>query len=114
MSDTLHHDDNFFEQLARASETAKGQPAPSRLKAKLLTSLLRKQEESGPLRMLSETQARGYGLCIFEETWARMVSGDTAGSFNCCSLCHARVLAEHIERAPLYWGNCPYAAFSKK
>ena len=113
MSDP-NQDDSFFERLVGELETAEPSPAPSRLKAKLLTALLRKQEESGRLRVLGETRARGYGLCIFEDLWERVTAGEAAHALNCCQLCHARVLAEHLEHAPLYWGRCPYAAFSKK
>ena len=51
---------------------------------------------------------------MFEDLWERVTSAEGAQSFNCCSLCHARVLAEHWETAPIYWGHCPYAAFGKK
>ena len=114
MSDNLQNDDRLFELLARQPDEAESQRAPSRLKAKLYTSLVQKQQESGRLRTLTETRADGRGLCVFEELWSRAVSAEAAQSFNCCSLCHARVLAEHWEAAPIYWGNCPYAAFCRK
>ncbi len=113
MSDKLHQDDSFFERLAQLPE-GENDRAPSRLKARLLTTLLRKQEASGPLRTLAQTRAHGHELCVFEDLWERAVSSGTAQSFNCCRLCHARVLAERVEHAPLYWPNCPYAAFAKK
>jgi len=114
MNSNPENGDRLFELLAKQPEEAEPERAPSRLKAKLLTSLVQKQQESGPLRTLAETRANGYGLCVFEDLWERVTSAEAAQSFNCCSLCHARVLAEHWETAPIYWGHCPYAAFGKK
>lgn len=114
MSNNLQDDDRSFELLARQPEEAETERAPSRLKARLYTSLVQKQQESGRLRTLAETQANGYRLCVFEGLWARVTSAETAQSFNCCSVCHARALAEHLEAAPIYWGHCPYVAFGKK
>lgn len=114
MNDNLQHDDRLFELLAQGTEEAEPERAPSRLKAKLYTSLVSKQEESGHLRTLAETRESGYGLCVFEDLWERALSAEAAQSFNCCSVCHARVLAEHLEKAPIYWGQCPYVAFGKK
>ena len=114
MSDSLQHDDRLFELLARQPDEVEPDRAPSRLKAKLYTSLVQKQQESGRLRTLAETRANGRGLCVFEELWSLAISAEAAQSFNCCSVCHARVLAEHWEAAPIYWGHCPYVAFGKK
>jgi hypothetical protein len=114
MSDNLQHDDRLFERLARQPDDAEPDRASSRLKAKLYTSLVQKQQESGRLRTLAETRANGYGLCVFEDLWERLIPAETAQSFNCCSICHARVLAERFETAPVYWGHCPYVAFGKK
>ena len=113
MSD-IHQDDSLFELLARQSDELESEPAPSPLKAKLYTSLVRKQQESGRLCTLAETRANGRGLCVFEDLWSRVTPAEAAQSFNCCSVCHARVLAEHWEAAPIYWGHCPYVAFGKK
>lgn len=114
MSNNPQDDDRLFELLALQPEDRQADRAPSRLKAKVYTSLVRKQQESGPLRILAETQASGYGLCVFEGLWERVTSAEAAQSFNCCSVCHARVLAEHMDAAPIYWGHCPYVAFGKK
>jgi hypothetical protein len=114
MSDKPYQDDKFFELLAQETDEAEMRSAPSRLKAKLLSALVRKQEASGPLRSLAQTRAQGYELCVFEDLWQRTTSAEAAQCFNCCRLCHARVLAERVERAPLYWAHCPYAAFAKK
>jgi len=114
MSDTSQHDDRAFELLAQGADQAEAERAPSRLKARLYSALVRRQEASGRLRSLAETKTCGYGLCVFEDLWQRATSGEAAQRFNCCSLCHARVLAEHLERAPIYWTHCPYVAFGKK
>ena len=114
MSDNLQHEDRLFELLARQADEAGAERAPSRLKAKLYTSLVQKQQESGRLLTLAETRANGHGLCVFEDLWSRVTSAEGAQSFNCCSVCHARVLAEHWEAAPIYWEHCPYVAFGKK
>lgn len=114
MSDNLHPDDRLFELLGEEPDDMRGERAPSRLKARVYSALTRRQEESGPLRSLAETKSAGYGLCVFEELWQRATTGEAAQCFNCCSLCHARVLAEHMEKAPIYWGRCPYVALGKK
>jgi hypothetical protein len=29
-------------------------------------------------------------------------------------VCHARVLAERLEHAPIYWPHCPYVRFQNR
>lgn len=115
MNDNSHSesDNRLFERLSREPEEA-AEKAPSRLKARVYTALMRKQQESGRLRTLAETRTCGHGLCVFEDLWERVAKTEAAQSFNCCSVCHARVLAEHLERAPIYWEHCPYVAFGKR
>jgi hypothetical protein len=110
MNENLQNDDRLFEIVAQEPEDVAPIRAPARLKSRIYSAMVREQEKSGPLRGLAET----HGLCVFEELWERATSTDAAQSFNCCSLCHARVLAERLERAPIYWANCPYVAFGKK
>jgi DNA-directed RNA polymerase specialized sigma24 family protein len=31
-----------------------------------------------------------------------------------CRVCHARVLAEHVEEAPIFWKHCPCADFQRR
>jgi len=114
MSDHNPEDDRLLTILAKQADQAQGEPAPARLKSRLYTLLVRRQQESGPLLGLGETRTQGHGLCVFEGLWQRAMSGEEAQRFNCCSVCHARVLAEHLERAPIFWGHCPYVAFGKK
>lgn len=114
MSDKPPQDDEIFLRLAQAAETVtKAENAPSRLKAKTYSALVRRQQQSGPLLNLVETHQAGHGLCVFEAAWARLPLTESAKCFNCCSLCHARVVGEHVEPAPIYWANCPYVAFKK-
>ena len=114
MSDKPLQDDEVFLRLAEETETASGvDRAPSRLKAKTYSALIRRQEQSGPLLNLTETRRAGHGLCVFESLWEQMPLGTSAKCFNCCSICHARVLGENVEPPPIYWGHCPYVAFKK-
>ena len=115
MNDNLPSDEQQLETLARRLETgeAGGASAPSYLKASIYSALVRRQQESGPLLSLSQTQVAARGLCVFEKLVLILPIGEQAKSFNCCSVCHARVLAETMENAPIYWGNCPYVGFQK-
>ena len=100
-------DDELFERLADEVESRQEeQRAPSRLKARLYTALMAREAESGPLRSLSEIEGRK--LCVFEQLVQIAPVGQTAKSIFYCSVCHARVLAEHFEDPPIYWPNCPY------
>ena len=115
MSDKPIQDDDLFRQLAQDSETRdQAERCPSRLKARIYSALVRRQQQSAPLLDLTETRHAGHGLCVFEFLWERLPLTTTAKSFNCCSICHARVLGEQVEQAPIYWGNCPYVAFKKR
>lgn len=111
MSDNPGDDERLFELLAGLDDAAEEERASSCLKSRLYSALMRWQEQSGPLRGLGDTRARGYGLCVFESAWQRTVPLDAAQRFNCCRPCRIRVLAEHLERAPIHWRNCPYVAF---
>jgi hypothetical protein len=37
--------------------------------------------------------------------------GTAIRSMNPCRICHARVLAERMEQAPIFWPGCPYSEF---
>ena len=101
----------FVQELKPSKETAR---APSRLKARLYSALIRRQESSGRLLSLTETRKAGQKLCVFESLWEQLPVGKAAKCFNCCSICHARVLGERMERAPIYWAHCPYVLLGKK
>jgi len=106
--------DSFFELLA---ETARTDPvsvqAPSRLKSKIYSLLTNRMEESGPLLNLDKTRSI-HGLCVFEGLVDIGHLPAKVKTANICRVCHARVLAERIERAPIYWGNCPYVGFQNR
>src|SRR5260370_6373484 len=68
---------------------------------------------SSDLASLTQTRAAGYGLCFFEDLVRIAPTWEQVKSLNICRVCHARVLAEHLEKAPIYWPNCPYVNFHK-
>ena len=103
-------DEEFVERIADGVELMQSEAAPARLKAGVYSALMLRQAESGPLMSLTETEACGHKLCVFEELVRIVPVGEAAKSLNLCRVCHARVLAENFENAPIYWGGCPYVA----
>ena len=114
MSDMSFQDDDLGLLAEKTKPNEGATRATARLKAKIYSALIRRQEESGPLLSLTETREAGAGLCVFESLWEKLPVGHSAKCFNCCSICHARILGERVERAPIYWHECPYVAFGKK
>jgi hypothetical protein len=108
-------DKKRFQQFAEAVELESSSSfrAPSRLKARIYSALMLRESAAAPLRSMAETKAAGHGLCVFEELVRIAPVGEKLQSFNICRLCHARVLAENLEKPPIYWGNCPYTNFKK-
>jgi hypothetical protein len=88
--------------------------APSRLKSRIYSALIARQQSDGPLLNLSEVKARGRRLCVFEELVQIAPVGEAAKQPNVCRVCHARILAENVENAPVYWPGCPYAQFQNR
>jgi hypothetical protein len=88
--------------------------APSRLKSRIYSALVQRQRQDGPLLSLSEVKAGGRKLCVFEVLVQIAPVGEPAKQPNLCRICHARVLAETIENAPVYWPGCPYAQFQNR
>jgi len=107
-------DDKLFRMLSESDEAAFEERAPSRVKARIYSALIHVQQETGPLQSLSETRAAGHGLCIFEELVQITPFGEKSKSHFLCWTCHARLLAENMEKAPIYWAHCPYVAFQKR
>ena len=101
----------LFNGLANAGQEER---APSRLKSRAYSALIRAQQETGALQSLTQSEADGYGLCVFEKLVQIAPLGEGAKAPFICWSCHARILAEHVERAPIFWSNCPYAAFQKR
>jgi hypothetical protein len=113
-SDYDNYDDQVFRRLLYvADETADetGARAPSSLKARLYSSLIHEQQASGSLASLDQTVAAGYGICVFEKLVQIAPVGDAAKSPFFCHVCHARVLGETFDKAPIFWPHCPYVDF---
>ncbi len=88
--------------------------APSRLKSRIYSALLERQRNDGPLLSLPQVKSRGRKLCVFEELVQIAPLAEAAKQPNFCRVCHARILAENIENAPVYWHGCPYAQFQNR
>ncbi len=106
-------DDMLFEDLAERT-TAYEDSAPSRLKSRIYSRLMLEEAEAGPLHSLSRCARDGRRLCVFEELVRIAPLGESARQRNVCRVCHARVLAEKMENAPIYWPNCPYVRFQNR
>jgi hypothetical protein len=107
---TIHDEERKFTRLLSQPEPA-GARAPSSLKARLYSALIHEQQTDGPLASLDETVAAGHGICVFEKLVQIAPVGEKAKSRFFCQVCHARVLAESLDNAPVYWPHCPYVAF---
>jgi hypothetical protein len=105
-------EEEFFERVAAGAELdSEPVTAPTKLKSRIYSALALRQAAGGPLASLTQTKAVGYALCVFEELVRIAPTGERVKSLNICRVCHARVLAEHLENAPIYWPNCPYVKF---
>jgi hypothetical protein len=105
----------MIDDLMRAAQSAdeSGQapvPASSRLKSRILSKLISLEQDEGPLRILRESRDSGESLCIFEHAVA-LLPFDELQSRNPCAVCHARVLGERVENAPIFWSGCAYSRF---
>jgi len=105
-------EEEFFERLADAAQLS-DEPirAPAKLKSRIYSALMLCEAAAGALASLTECKAAGHGLCVFEELVRITPLGEGAKSLNFCRICHARLLAEGVEKAPIYWPNCPYVKF---
>jgi hypothetical protein len=102
--------DRAFRQLfSDLPET--GERAPSSLKARLYSALIREQQASGPLASLNQTVATGRDVCVFEKLVQIAPVGEKAKSPFFCQVCHARILAESFDNPPIFWPHCPYVEF---
>lgn len=108
-------DDSVFERLARESDDERGEESrvPARLLSRTYTAMVAAQQQSGPLLDLTETKQAGHPLCVFEETVQITPVGQPAKQMFYCRVCHARVLAEQLDKAPIWWPHCPYSEFQK-
>jgi len=105
--------EQLLERLAALDANAQPGRAPARLKSTIYSALVNRLSETGPLLSLAACRNAGGELCIFEEALAALPAGAQIGSKNPCRVCHARVLGERFERAPIFWPGCPYAEFHK-
>lgn len=104
--------EDWFEGLAEA--TAPGpRRVSSRLKSRIYSALMSAEAAQGPLASLNACEEHGRPLCLWERLVQISPVPETIKSLNHCYFCHARLLAEHVEGAPLPWRGCPYAAFQK-
>lgn len=105
-----------FENELSAILSASPQPeegAPPSLKARLYSAFVRTQKESGPLASVQRSLAAGHSICVFEKAVQIAPIAERAKSPFFCEVCHARLLAEHLDRPPIFWPGCPYVKFSK-
>ena len=107
-------DEELFRMLGESDEASLQDCAPSRVKARVYSAIIREQQETGPLQSLSQTRAAGHGLCIFESLVQIAPVGEKAKSPFFCWTCHARLLAENVDDPPIFWTHCPYVAFQRK
>lgn len=109
-------DDLDFKRLASVAEAPYGpeRKAPAWLKSRTYTALVQRQQESGPLLSLTGSKQNGRKLCVFEELVQIAPVGARTESAFFCKVCHARLLAEHIENAPIWWPGCPYVRFQNR
>lgn len=106
-------DEKRMEQLAQRAQPTR-MASPSRLKARLYSRLVQQQAESPGLARLSACREHGFGLCVFESLVQIAPLGERIETLNPCRVCHARVLAERWENAPIYWPHCPYVKFQNR
>ena len=105
-------DEVWFERLASTTEgTEEQEHAPARLKSKIYSAVVKRMANSGPLLDLKETKKEGGRLCVFEYSIALLPVGTEIRSMNPCRICHARVLGERMDHAPVFWPGCPYSKF---
>jgi len=109
-------DEFDIERLAglASDEQAPVRKAPSRLKSRTYTALIREQQKTGPLLDLTATKRGGRKLCVFEDLVQIAPVGRNAESAFVCRICHARVLAENLDHAPIWWPGCPYVRFQNR
>jgi hypothetical protein len=106
-------DDSWFDQLAAAVRPDTGERAPATLKSKVYSALLARMAEDGPLLDLKETRNAGGRLCVFESVLTKLPTDSGIPAMNPCWVCHARVLGERVDRAPIFWPGCPYSEFHR-
>lgn len=102
--------DLWFQRLAAAVDVTP-ERAPARLISKVYSAVVARMSEAGPLLDLTATKRAGGDLCVFEHAVTLLPVGTDVKSKNPCRICHARVLGERMEHAPIFWPGCPYSEF---
>ncbi len=107
-------EERFFIALAERTDAGDraADRAPSRVKSRLYSALVAEMAADGSLQPLGVTKACGRNLCVFESL-LQLIPDERVTSMNPCRVCHARVLAERFESAPIYWAHCPYVKFQR-
>jgi hypothetical protein len=103
--------DRWFERLAEATDDPTRERAPAALKSKVYSAVVARMAEAGGLLDLTDTKTAGGRLCVFEQILTVLPVGIDIRSKNPCRICHARVLGERMEHAPIFWPGCPYSDF---
>ena len=106
-------DDRWFEELTEAAADAVPERAPARLKSRIYSAVVARMAESGPLLDLTQTRKAGGHLCVFETALTVLPLGASVGAMNPCRVCHARLLGERLQHAPIFWPGCPYSDFHR-
>lgn len=104
--------DALWLEFAEATATEPpDEKAPAQLRSRIFSRLNLEQVKDGPLASVTATHNAGRPLCIFEDIMRVAPVGESIRELNYCRVCHARVLAENMEKAPIWWPGCPYADF---
>jgi hypothetical protein len=106
-------DDLWLERLVEETGGLTSECAPARLKSRVYSALVAQMAESGPLLDLVDSKEFGARLCVFETALTVLPFGTAVGSMNPCRICHARLLGERMEHAPIFWPGCPYSEFHR-
>jgi hypothetical protein len=109
-------DERWIDRVAAATGFDAEAPAraPARVKARIYSALVNRLSQTGPLLTLDASRAAGSRLCVFEAALAALSVDERLGSMNPCRICHARVLAERLDDAPIFWPGCPYSEFHRR
>lgn len=102
--------DELLETMAPLDRDGLTSPASPRLKSKIYSALVNRQSATGRLLPLAECMRGAAGLCVFEAALAALPIRALQEA-NPCRVCHARLLGERMEHAPIFWPGCPYADF---
>ena len=106
--------EQFVSKLANSTEpVADDDRASARLRSRIYSRLLAEQAATGRLLGLAKTRESGRALCVFEAAIALSPLPETVQAMNPCYVCHARHLAERLERAPIFWAHCPYSEYQR-